>query len=135
MQCFSSSSLSDEESVRTALPIIEEIWIGFIEKRYQRFCDPNDPSDTFPINFNDTFYSYLFCELESLTKQNFPSLYSRYVGTKLINTEPFFIASSAFVQTEEYLEQSDVVHVSGRFPFSLSTDRSNTMPLEENPLA
>lgn len=120
MKTESKAPLSDEESVREALPIIEEIWGDFLLKRCRRIETNktklgNDSSeqeinlDQDGLILSDDGCCYSFSSLSHIVAEHFPSIYSRYVGTQLISTEPFFEASRNFIIKEEYLDHNDLI--------------------------
>lgn len=96
MQQKSSKPLSDCESVKLAVPYVEQMWDRFLT-RFARSVESSYSSEVF--TFTSSWYKYDYSVLADATEKVFGFFYGDYCGTRLLD------AGFVFRQVRTFLER------------------------------
>lgn len=107
MQVQSEKYLSDNESVRKAVPIIEDIWLEFLEEAtLASHATLQISPDAYGYSFEDLFKEYV-------SRSNL--LYGRYCGTMKYHVATTFVAVADFVVYSRHFQAPIEVWVTSKY--------------------
>ena len=107
MQIKTKKSLSDEESVDAAVPIIEDLWGSFLEA-----------NDCFMVTKGTEGYSYSLHDATASLYKFVPMIYRKYCGSSKINCDEMIAEAESQVLKDMMITDTD------REVFVLATKRS-----------
>lgn len=130
MQVTSNGALSDEESVRLAIPMIESIYDEYLIKSNKLGLNATQFRGVAPKQANIIFsplgYSYELEPMCNCVREDIASLYGKYSGSNLVRPVFFFNCARSFVQSEDYESGNRIVHV----PYELAPDEYGKLPAD-----
>lgn len=110
MQVKSPKRLSDRESVRMSIPIVQKIWNSFV----MQVAELGRGGDDAIVSFTRDWYKYDFNEMRRLTAGSMSHLYGRYCGTFTLDASGSFSMVSALLRVESEALDPRFVYVSSK---------------------